>query len=129
MAGGIPKGNPDHTVGEKFLALLIVVLFATVGGQLTSLLKGLNLKKNCVCKEGFKLKPVSKTITIPVLVGIIIFGCIARNWFPQEVMEKYPNDWAAWIRTVCLSIILMRGGLELDFSNFGVTVLVLTLCP
>ena len=93
------------------------------------LLKGVDIKPNKWLKEGFKMRAMSDVITIPVLVGIIIFGCIARNWFPQDVMEHYPNEWAEWIRTVCLSIILMRGGLELDFTDKGIIVVLLTLVP
>jgi len=72
---------------------------------------------------------MSNKITIPDLVGIIIFGCIARNWFPDSLMHHYPNEWAAWIRTICLSIILMRGGLELEFAGKGLIVVLLTLIP
>lgn len=129
MSGGTAADDNDASGGEKFAALLIVVLFAGVGGFLTKLLKGAELSPNGCCKEGVKIPPVSKTITIPMLVGIIIFGCIARNWFPQTLMDSYPNDWAGWIRTVCLSIILMRGGLELDFEGKGLIVVLLTLVP
>lgn len=128
MSGG--SGPADKgTTGENFVALLIVVIFAGVGGFLTRLLKGWKFSENCLCKKGYTLPPVSQKITIPVLVGIIVFGCIARNWFPQEIMENYPNSWASWIRTVCLSIILMRGGLELDFEGKGLIVVLLTLVP
>ena len=68
-------------------------------------------------------------IEIPPLVGMIVFGCIARNFFCTEYMEHYPEPWAGWIRSVCLSIILLRGGMELDFAGKGLTVVLLTLCP
>jgi len=114
---------------EKAIALTIVIAFAGIGGFLTLLLKGWKQGPNCCCKKGINLPSTSDTITIPVLVGIIIFGCIARNWFPQDMMDHYPNLWAGWIRTVCLSIILMRGGLELDFEGKGLIVVLLTLVP
>ena len=60
---------------------------------------------------------------------MIIFGCIARNFFGDFVMDNYPDYWADWIRQVCLSIILMRGGLQLSFEGIGTTVGLLTLCP
>ena len=50
---------------------------------------------------------------------MIVFGCLARNFFGDYVMRSYPDDWADWIRQVCLSIILMRGGLELEFKGIG----------
>jgi hypothetical protein len=126
---GESSGKDKGTTGEKFLAIFIVIIFASLGGFLTKLLKGYKSKGNCLCKKGFEIKSISDTVTIPVLVGIIIFGCIARNWFPQDIMENYPNEWAVWIRTVCLSIILMRGGLELDFRGKGLIVVLLTLIP
>jgi NhaP-type Na+/H+ or K+/H+ antiporter len=30
---------------------------------------------------------------------------------------------------ICLSVILLRGGMELDFKGKGLTVVLLTLCP
>ena len=68
-------------------------------------------------------------IEIPPLVGMIVFGCIARNLFCTSYMEHYPEYYAGWIRSICLSIILMRGGMELDFKGKGLTVVLLTLCP
>jgi NhaP-type Na+/H+ or K+/H+ antiporter len=44
-------------------------------------------------------------------------------------MQHYPIALAAWIRLVCLSIILLRGGLELDFAGKGLTMVLLTLLP
>ena len=38
---------------------------------------------------------------------------------PSSVMEEYNEAWGEWIRTVCLTIILLRGGLHLDFKNKG----------
>ena len=60
---------------------------------------------------------------------MIIFGCLARNTFCTEYMEHYPEPIAAWVRSVCLSIILLRGGMELDFNGKGLLVVLLTLCP
>ena len=60
---------------------------------------------------------------------MIIFGCIARNFFCAEYMDHYPEPWAGWVRSICLSIILLRGGMELDFKGKGLTVVLLTLCP
>ena len=104
---------------------MIIILFAAVGGFLIKLIQGIS-----IC--GKELNPVHRcfrTIVIPDLVGMIIFGCIARNFFGDAVYNDYPLIWADWLRQVCLSIILMRGGLELDFSGKGITVVLLTLCP
>ena len=76
-----------------------------------------------------EIKPLCTAITVPPLVGMIAFGCIARNFFGDYVMNNYPDYWADWIRQICLSIILMRGGLELEFKGIGQIVVLLTLCP
>jgi solute carrier family 9B (sodium/hydrogen exchanger), member 1/2 len=60
---------------------------------------------------------------------MIIFGCLARNFLCTAYMQHYPEYIAGWIRNVCLSVILLRGGLELDFKGKGLTVVLLTLVP
>ena len=60
---------------------------------------------------------------------MVIFGCIARNAFGELTENHYPEGWADWGRQICLSIILMRGGLELDFEGKGLTVVLLTFIP
>lgn len=101
---------------------MIVVIFGGLGGFLLQAIQGVDL-------YFFKIKPLCTAIQCPALVGMIVFGCIARNFFGDFVMDNYPDYWADWIRQVCLSIILMRGGLQLSFKGIGTTVLLLTLCP
>ena len=60
---------------------------------------------------------------------MIAFGCVARNAFGELTVEYYPVDWADWMRQVCLCIILMRGGLELEFQGTGISIVLLTLVP
>ena len=55
-------------------------------------------------------------------------GGVARNTM-EDYMENYNDEWAKYIRYVCLSVILLRGGLELDFKGKGMLVLLLTLMP
>ena len=59
MSGGAAADDNNASAGEKFLALLIVVLFAGVGGFLTKLLKGADVKPNSCCGKGFKIPPLS----------------------------------------------------------------------
>ena len=82
----------------------MVILFSSVGG----LLVHFGLRK------------------IPPLVGMIIFGVIAINSFG---LADYPEDVADQLRQICLSVILMMGGLEITFKGQGITVLLLTICP
>lgn len=60
---------------------------------------------------------------------MIIFGCLARNFLCEEYMQHYPEEYASWVRSICLSIILLRGGMELEFAGKGLTVVLLTLVP
>jgi len=70
-----------------------------------------------------------KKVAIPPLVGMIVFGCIARNIFEGSNPDIYSEYWADWIRQVCLCVILMMGGLELEFAGKGLTVVLLTFGP
>ena len=106
----------------------MVVLFATCGGILVQIaMKGLKFESGKV--GPVHIKQLVSKVEIPPLVGMIIFGCIARNFFCSEYMDHYPEFYAGWIRSICLSIILLRGGMELDFEGKGLTVVLLTLCP
>jgi NhaP-type Na+/H+ or K+/H+ antiporter len=60
---------------------------------------------------------------------MIVMGCLARNFLPFDWMQYYPETMASYIRMETLAIILMIGGLELDFAGKGLTVVLLTLCP
>ena len=60
---------------------------------------------------------------------MIFFGCFARNVFESSEPDVYYEPWADWVRQVCLSTILMMGGLELEFAGKGLTVILLTVAP
>lgn len=60
---------------------------------------------------------------------MIFFGCFARNIFEAQAPNVYFERMADWVRQVCLSIILMMGGLELSFKGKGLTVVLLTVFP
>lgn len=116
------------TWGERLLALGVVVLCATGGGMLVQILmKGVQWKTGSVGPKDWK--PVLTAVQIPPLVGMIIMGCLARNFLCESYMMHYPEYLAGWVRNVCLSIILFRGGMELDFKGKGLTVVLLTLIP
>ena len=53
----------------------MIVSFGSLGGFLIKLLQGYKLP------GGIIIKPLTKKISIPPLVGMIIFGCISRNFF------------------------------------------------
>ena len=78
---------------------------------------------------GVEIPPLCTCITVAPLVGMVIFGCLARNYLGDLTENHYPEIWADWGRQICLSIILMRGGLELDFEGKGLSVVLLTFIP
>lgn len=98
-----------------------------MGGIIVQILMyGLKINSGSV---NFRLPSLPPCIKMPPLVGMIIFGCIARNFLCNEYMQHYPTDLAATLRIICLSVILLRGGLELDFAGKGLTMILLTVLP
>ena len=55
-------------------------------------------------------------------------GCIVRNTF-GDVVKAYPSTWAQWIRTCCLAMLLVRGGLQVSFKGKGLLVLFMSFIP
>jgi solute carrier family 9B (sodium/hydrogen exchanger), member 1/2 len=54
-----------------------------------------------------------KHYKIPPLLGNLLSGIILKN-LPGKIVDGLPITWAAAIRSLGLSLILMRSGLELD---------------
>ena len=105
----------------NLISLLWVVLFAVVGGILTGGINGYNFL-------GCKTKPLCGPVRIPPLVTMIFMGFIARNCIPW-ISDNFNDIWAQHIRIVCLLVILLRGGIELEFRNKGIIVFMYTLVP
>jgi hypothetical protein len=78
---------------------------------------------------GWKIKPLLTVISIPPLLGQIIMGAIVRNAMPDSVMKPYPASWTTWMRSCCLAILLVRGGLSVTFRGNGVIVVFLSIVP
>ena len=129
--------------------LIVVILSAILGGIFFLLIQGIQIKMTESCKKRFKsdkeylvnYKSIfGSNIRIPLLVGMIIMGCVGRNVFlygkykntvpeGEKVQDCFSDQWASWIRQCCLSVILMVGGMEVTFKGKSVTVVLLTLCP
>jgi len=43
--------------------------------------------------QGKQIKPILKSVRLPPLIGMIIMGLIARNFF-GPIMDAYPKVWA-----------------------------------
>lgn len=113
---------------ERILALFVVVLTAAIGGMLIQVaMFGITFKSGKI--GPIEIHPLLNAVKIPPLVGMIICGTLARNFMCSEYMQHYPEPIAYWVRNVCLSVILLRGGMELDFAGKGLTVVLLTLVP
>jgi hypothetical protein len=117
----------DYSIGQNIAALVLLIVVAAFGGIAIGLLGGFHFPK--VWKfPGYHLKPILKGIVIPPLIMMIIMGAIARNLF-GTIMAAYPAPWTVFIRGFCLSILLIRGGLQVSFRGKGLTVVLLSVVP
>ena len=101
---------------DNLACLAIVTGFAYFCGFLIMLTRGEVLPWPCSGKKPFNA--ISETILIPPLIGMIIGGIIARNFF-GDYMDNFNDQWGTYIRMICLSVILLEGGMELEFSAAG----------
>lgn len=74
--------------GLRLLAIVIVFLFAAFGGEIIRVLEGKQYGK-------IKFKNRCTTLKMPPLVLMIVFGCVARNYFGSLFTDYYPEDWAS----------------------------------
>ncbi len=74
---------------ESSLAFILVVVAGAFGGLCVSLLKGIDMEPNFFLPR-LSIKPIIKTITIPPLIGMIVFGCFTRNFLSPVIMAYYP---------------------------------------
>ena len=77
---------------------------------------------------GLKINPILKNVKIPMLVGMIIFGVIARNCFGPK-MHAYPSTWTSYLKYGCYCTLLIRAGLTIESAGRVLTTLLLTLIP
>ena len=116
-----------YSIGEQVGALVIVVAVAAGAGIAIGLLFGFTFPSLGKFK-GYRLQPIIKTMQIPSLIMMIILGCISRNLF-GDVMNAYPTLWTSYIRSICLTLLLIRGGLQVTFTGKGLMVLFLSFVP
>lgn len=112
----------------KVAALALVVLLAAVMGLIFGMSGGFTIPK-CGSYPGKNIGPISQHFHFPPIIGMILMGCMVRNFFPAGIMDAYPSDWALWIRSCCLAILLVRGGLQVSFKGKGIVVLFLSVIP
>lgn len=114
--------------GQAFLCLFVVLLFGYFGGFLLRVLYGMKIPKKG-CFPGVTIKPLIKGVVIPPLLGYIIFGCIARNTFGDELMSHYPEKWGSYLRSMCLAVLIVRSGFEIELAGKIMPIITLSLLP
>jgi hypothetical protein len=57
---------------------------------------------------------------------MIIGGIVARNFF-GPYMDNFNDQWGTYIRMICLSVILLEGGMELEFSSEGALTMIILM--
>ena len=72
---------------DNVVVLALVVGSAWFGGFLINLTRGYKFP-NCAPFYGKEIHPLSTKILIPPLIGMIICGCLAKNFF-----GPYMDNW------------------------------------
>mmetsp|Transcript_13007 Transcript_13007/g.9409 ORF Transcript_13007/g.9409 Transcript_13007/m.9409 type:complete len:164 (+) Transcript_13007:18-509(+) len=112
-----------HSVGS----IALVMFCSSVGGILISLVSGIHFD-GILCIPKIHTKPLVKGLILPPLIGMIIGGCVARNFFGIAT-EGYIELWASYIRKIALCLLLTRGGLTITFRGKGKFVILISFVP
>ena len=103
------------------LAYLYIVCTGALGGILVAALGGINYHR-------IHIKPILTKVVIPPLLGMIVVGCLVRN-FGGHIAQPFNDGAAGVIRSVCFCILLLRAGLNVSFEGKGLAVLLLAVIP
>jgi hypothetical protein len=117
-----------YTIGDSLAAYAAMWAVSFGIGVVIGLLGGFTFPKFGPI-GGWRINPVIKGVVLPPLIFMIILGCVARNCFGPDLMAPYPNLWSSWVRSICLSILLVRGGLQVKFSGQGLLVPLMAIVP
>lgn len=115
----------NYPVSEQFGAFAVLMIFGTFGGFVFALWKGMTFPP-ILCLPKFTVPALLKNIVIPPLIGMIIFACIAINFF-GPLMEAFPFKWTSYMKYVCHCTLLIRAGLQIEFRGRLLTVLLLLI--
>jgi len=95
--------------------MIVVIITSALGGIGVAFLGGVHMPKNAgFCIPAFHTHGLFKSFKLPPLIGMIVMGMIARNCFGREVIA-YQEKWASMIREICLTLLLIRGGMAIKF--------------
>lgn len=114
-------------MAADIFSIIVVILTSAVGGILIALIGGLHQTK-LLCIPAINTKALFSAFKIPPLIGMILMGMVARNCFGREVIA-YQEKWASMIREICLTLLLIRGGLTIKFQGKGLVIALITIIP
>ena len=112
---------------EEFMALAIMTFWSALAGGCVGILSGFKFPGLWFIPKIY-IKPVMNKLVIPALIGMVSMGIVSRNYI-SFVDEFWPSEWALEIKSVCLSMLLIRGGLSVKFQGLGLLVPMLVLGP
>lgn len=112
------------TAGNKLASLIVVLAFGVLGGWIVIFLFGFKMPR-IFCMKAFERKAIIPGLKMPALLGHIIFGLLARNYFGSAV-KCYPNSWGVYLRKICLSILMVTAGLRINVK--GQVLMIIRLC-
>jgi NhaP-type Na+/H+ or K+/H+ antiporter len=115
-------------IEDMLTAYVIIVVMAGTAGALWGLLYGFHFPK-IGRFPGYHLTPKIKGIFIPPLVMMLIFGCIARNFFGPKSADYPGSYWSKYITGFSLAILLIRGGLNVKLAGKGLIIALLSTVP
>lgn len=117
----------NYSVVQELGSLVFVIFCAVVGGTFFGIINGFKLP-NIKPFNGYEVKPLLRCIQIPPIIAMIFAGCISRNFF-GKIVAPYNPEFAQWLRTCCLAILLTKGGLQVSFRGKGLIVVFLAMIP
>ena len=113
--------------GDAVAAHVILTAFGAVGGYLVKFLHGHTFPKVC-CFPGYTIKPCITKFEIPTILGMILFGFIARNYF-GDLLDAFPDKWAEYIRSLTLAGLQLRGGFDIEIATTYSAILFVAMLP
>ncbi len=69
------------------------MFIAAIGGLAIGMFGGFKIPGFGKFYQGFEVKPILTKIRLPPIVGMIIMGCVGRNYF-GSLTKPFPNEWA-----------------------------------
>ena len=70
----------QYSFGKQLGAIVFIIFMSSVGGMAVGALGGFSIPPIGKIFKGFELKPIIKRVRLPPIVGMIIMGCVGRNY-------------------------------------------------